>query len=97
LNRLLAHPCVGDAHGRGWLARVELHNAQMRKPFDATRKVWALCARIAKGQGLIARPIGDTLALCPPLLINADEIAQMLQRFRTGPDLSAAALAITAA
>ena len=101
LNRLLEHPLVGEVRGKGLLAGVELMSMKgegaTRVPFDPKRKVGALCARIAEEHGLIVRAIGDTIAFCPPLIISEDEIAEMLRRFRTALDETAAALKIDAA
>ena len=36
---------------------------------------------MAEELGLIVRAIGDTIAFCPPLIIQEDEVAMLLQRF----------------
>ncbi|MDB5997595.1 MAG: aminotransferase [Pseudomonas sp.] len=36
----------------------------------------------AQQNGLIVRGIGDTIALCPPLIINAEEVDLLLARFQ---------------
>ncbi len=96
LNRLLEHPLVGEVRGRGLLAGVELmpvkREAETRTRFDPRMKVGALCARIAEEHGLIVRAIGDTIAFCPPLIINEDEISEMLARFKNALDETAQAL-----
>jgi 4-aminobutyrate--pyruvate transaminase len=69
----------------------------MSKYRGELHKAGALCARIAEEQGLIVRAIGDTIAFCPPLIINEGEIGEMLRRFRIALDLTAAELAKTAA
>ena len=97
LNRLLEHPLVGEVRGRGLLAGVELCDAETRMPLAPKLKAGPLCARIAEEHGLIVRAIGDTIAFCPPLIINEDEIAEMLRRFRIALDLTAAELAKTSA
>ena len=95
LNRLLEHPLVGEVRGKGLLAGVELmRNNGARTAFDPKLKVGALCARIAEENGLIVRAIGDTIAFCPPLIISEREIDEMLARFRTALDQTAAQLAV---
>ena len=32
------------------------------------------------------RAIGDTISFCPPLIINKDEIAEMITRFKRALD-----------
>ncbi len=70
LHQLASHPKVKEVRGIGLLAGVELVAGQGKT-----------CAQYAEEEGLIVRAIGDTIAFCPPLIINPDEIAQLLQRF----------------
>lgn len=37
----------------------------------------------AQANGLIVRGVLDTIALCPPLIINEQEIDWLLERFKT--------------
>jgi 4-aminobutyrate--pyruvate transaminase len=81
LRSLSANPLVGDVRGRGLLAGVELvRDKQTREPFDPRQQVGSLCATIAERYGLIVRAIGDTISLCPPLIINEDEISEIASR-----------------
>jgi 4-aminobutyrate--pyruvate transaminase len=93
LRELLAHPLVGDVRGKGLLAGVELvRNKATREPFAKQQKIGAICAALCEKHGLILRAIGDTLALCPPLIISEPEIAGLLKRLRTALDETAATL-----
>jgi 4-aminobutyrate--pyruvate transaminase len=93
LKALAAHPLVGDVRGRGLLAGVELmQDRQARAPFDPAQRVGALCAEMAERRGLIVRAIGDTISLCPPLIISEAEIAQLIARLRGALDDTLAAL-----
>ena len=83
LRELKSHALVGDVRGKGLLAGVELvWNKGTREPFPRERKIGAICAAIAEKNGLILRAIGDTLALCPPLVISEAEIGELLKRLR---------------
>jgi 4-aminobutyrate--pyruvate transaminase len=94
LGELAAHPLVGDVRGKGLLAGVELvSNKETRIPFDRKQGVGTLCTAHAETQGLIVRAIGDTIAFCPPLVINEEEIAELLCRFRRALDATMADLA----
>ena len=96
LRELESHPLVGEVRGRGLLAGVELvRDKATREPFARTQKIGAICAGIAEKHGLIVRAIGDTLALCPPLVISETEIAELLRRLRTALDETAATLSRT--
>ncbi|MBI2290144.1 MAG: aminotransferase class III-fold pyridoxal phosphate-dependent enzyme [Betaproteobacteria bacterium] len=93
LRKLESHPLVGEVRGRGLLAGVELvRDKTTREPFARPQKIGAICAGIAEKHGLILRAIGDTLALCPPLVISETEIAELLKRLRTALDETAATL-----
>ena len=93
LRELESHPLVGEVRGKGLLAGVELvRDKATREPFARTQKIGAICAGIAEKHGLILRAIGDTLALCPPLVISETEIAELLKRLRTALDETAATL-----
>jgi len=72
------HPLVGEARGVGLLAGVELVADKARKtPFDPKRGVGLRAARFCEEEGLILRPLVNTLALCPPLIIDGQEIDQL--------------------
>lgn len=93
LAKLAGHPLVGEVRGRGLLAGVELvQDKSTHAPFDAKRRVGALCAQHAEGRGLLVRAIGDTIAFCPPLVISEQEIDELLARFEAALDETEAAL-----
>lgn len=93
LQALRTHPLVGEVRGRGLLAGVELvADKATREPFAKALRAGPLCAEICERRGLILRAIGDTLALCPPLVISEAEIDELLSRLRAALDETAAAL-----
>ena len=93
LRKLKSHALVGDVRGKGLLAGVELvWHKRTREAFPRDRRIGAICAGIAEKHGLILRAIGDTLALCPPLVINEDEIAELLKRLERALDETAMTL-----
>ena len=67
----------------GLLAAIELVRDKAAKaPFPAAGAAPARSSRRnARTHGLILRAIGDTIAFCPPLVITADEIDELLARF----------------
>jgi 4-aminobutyrate--pyruvate transaminase len=76
------HPLVGEVRGIGLLGAVELVADKATKtPFDAAAAVGAFLNRRAHHHGLIIRPMGDSIAFCPPLIINEPEIDMMFDRF----------------
>jgi 4-aminobutyrate--pyruvate transaminase len=87
LRALLDHPLVGEVRGKGLVAGVELVRDKARGPaFDPADGVGPFCNQRAEDHGLIVRAIGDTISFCPPLIITAEEIAEMIARFRLALD-----------
>lgn len=85
LRALADHPLVGEVRGVGLIAGVELvKNKETRESFDPKLGVGAKCQAFTMENGLIIRAVGDTLAFCPPLIINEAEITEMIASFTTG-------------
>ncbi len=81
LARLAGHPLVGEIRGAGLIAGIELvAEKSTKRPFDPIGKLGAEVFRRAHGHGLIVRAIGDTIALCPPLIITAEQVRDMVAR-----------------
>jgi len=82
LRRFAGHRLVGEVRGVGLLAGVELVRDKATKaPFDPKIGAGPMLAARAQEHGLILRAMADTVALCPPLIITAEEIDEMLRRF----------------
>jgi 4-aminobutyrate--pyruvate transaminase len=82
LRRLADHPLVGEVRGVGLIGAVELVADKATKaPFDASRGVGMYLFDRAHVHGLVIRAIGDTIAFCPPLIIEKAQIEEMLNRF----------------
>lgn len=87
LREFADHPLVGEVRGAGLLAGVELvQQKQPRKPYPASQGVAAYCASACQEAGLIVRNIGETIAFCPPLIINESQIDELVDKFRIGLD-----------
>jgi len=95
LRKFADHPLVGEVRGIGLVAGVELvRDKATKKSFEASEGVGAAFANMALDHGLIIRAIpGDTITLCPPLIITGDEIDDLLSRFGKTLDDTAAWLA----
>lgn len=87
LRALGAHPLVGDARGIGLLGGVELvRDKETKAAFDAKHAVGTKCLAFCQKHGLIARAIGDTVALCPPYIVTESDIDEIFARFARGLD-----------
>lgn len=94
LRRFVGHPLVGEVRGIGLIAAVELVADKAAKtPFDPVGRAGAYFAARAQDHGVIFRNLGDTIACCPPMIINEAEIAEVLDAFGKALDETAAWLA----
>lgn len=92
-HRLGSHPNVGDIRGVGLLAGVQLVNTRDPfTPFDPAVKFGAKVAALAEANGLIVRAIGDTIAICPPLVISEAEIGLLIDRLSGAIKMASAEL-----
>jgi 4-aminobutyrate--pyruvate transaminase len=82
LRRLGEHPLVGEARGLGLIGGLELvADKRTKRPFDAKLGVAARCVAAAQAEGLIVRYLaGDTVSLCPPLIISPQELGLLFER-----------------
>ena len=73
------HPLVGEARGVGLIGGLELvKDKRTKQSFDPKLGVGAKAARLAEEEGVLCRAVGgDTVALCPPLVIDGAEINAM--------------------
>ena len=95
LSTLSTHPIVGEVRSKGMLGAVEL----VREPGAATRiapdaAAAVFCRNYAIQHGLMARQVGDSLILSPPLIISTDEIEQLVTSLRAALDATATAFGV---
>ena len=79
LDKLDDHPLVGETRGLGLIAGVELvRDKEARTSYDIRKGVGAKVVAFAQEEGVILRAVaGDTIAVCPPLVISESEIDQL--------------------
>jgi len=76
-----------EARGVGLIAGCELvADRATRRAFAPTGRVGAYCLDRCHEHGLIVRNIGDTIALCPPLVITESEIDELFDRLERALD-----------
>jgi 4-aminobutyrate--pyruvate transaminase len=88
LRALGNHPLVGEARGLGLIGGVELvADKPGKRSFEPKQAVGPRAAVFAQDEGLILRSIaGDTLSLCPPLVITGEEIDDLFHRLARALD-----------
>lgn len=79
------HPLVGEIRGKGMIAAVELvANKQTGQPFDGGA-IGGFAMQACQNHGMITRAVaGSSLAFCPPLIVNKEQIDEMIEKFRLG-------------
>lgn len=79
VNALQNHPMVGNARSVGLIGAIELvADKSTKTSFPAADKVAVQVMEAARRHNLILRAVpGDTVAFCPPLIINDDQIDEM--------------------
>jgi 4-aminobutyrate--pyruvate transaminase len=81
LRQFVGHPLVGEVRGKGLIAAVELvRQAEPREPFAASDGVGVFCANACHQAGLVLRNMGDSIAICPPLIINENQIDELVSK-----------------
>ena len=79
LRKFADHHLVGEVRGLGLVAAIELvRDKDTKAAFDAKQGVGLYFQARSEEEGLIIRPIGDTIAICPPLITVEDEIDEIL-------------------
>jgi len=82
LHALKTHHLVGDTRGVGLIGAVELvQNKSTKQAFNPGDGVGAYCTASCEARGLIVRNLGDSVAFCPPLIINEEQIHEVFDKF----------------
>lgn len=80
------HPLVGEVRGIGLVAAVELVADKKTKEAFKGGKVGAFCSQRCRENGLIIRPLTNTMAFCPPLIITESQVDETISRFAKSLD-----------
>ncbi|GJL90588.1 aminotransferase [Hyphococcus sp.] len=93
LTTLNDHPLVGQTRGVGLLGALELvKNKQTRERYQPDGRAGTVCRNHCFETGVVMRAVGDTMFLCPPLVITEAEIDELMALVRTSLDKTAAEL-----
>jgi 4-aminobutyrate--pyruvate transaminase len=81
LAKLADHPLVGEVRNSGLMAGIELvADKASKRSFDPKAAVGAQCVVACQEHGAILRAIGDSVALCPPMIISEAELNELFDR-----------------
>jgi len=82
------HPLVGEAMSVGLVGALEIvADKKTKAAFDLVAVgAGTRAATHAQARGLFVRSMGDRVAICPPLIINEEELADLFGRLRQALD-----------
>ncbi len=81
LKQYESHPLVAEVRGVGLIAAMELvTNKETKTALDKPGMLGIMAGKHAATNGFITRNIVDSMAFCPPLIINKHEIDDLIGR-----------------
>jgi len=82
LQEFREHPLVGEIRGKGLIAAVELVSCKRTGAAFANGQVGAFAHQACLKQGLCLRAVaGNSMAICPPLIITEAQIDELMEKF----------------
>jgi len=78
MARLAEHPNIGEWRGKGLMGALEaVADKATKRPFDGSLSVSERIANACTDQGLICRPLGQSVVLCPPFIMTPAQMDEM--------------------
>ncbi len=75
LNEFNKYDNIGETRGVGLMAALEMvKNKKTKEPFDGHLNMGDKVANLSIDNGLICRPLGPAIVLCPQFIINNNQI-----------------------
>ncbi len=89
LKALQKHPLVGETRGVGLLGAIELvKDKKTKERYSASGATGVICRGHCFNSGVVMRAVGETMFLCPPLVISDDEIDTLFTLVKRALDLT---------
>jgi len=87
LAELLDHPLVGQVRGIGLMAAIELvQDKESHTNYPKEVGIGGICRDYALANGLVMRAVGDSMIMCPPLIISKLEIDELIEKTKKSLD-----------
>ena len=87
LKRLAEKPNIGEWRGKGLMGALEaVADKESKTPFDGSLSVSERIANACTDQGLICRPLGQSIVLCPPFIITDAQMDEMFGKLEAALD-----------
>jgi 4-aminobutyrate--pyruvate transaminase len=87
MRKIGEHPLVGEARCCGLVGGAEIvADKRTKRSFDPKQGVGPMASKLIEENGAILRALGDTIGICPPMVISAAELNELFDRFEKGLD-----------
>jgi adenosylmethionine-8-amino-7-oxononanoate aminotransferase len=87
LARLAEHKNIGEWRGKGLMGALEaVQDKATKTPFPGTLSVSERIANACTDQGLICRPLGQAIVLCPPFITTPAQMDEMFGKLEKALD-----------
>ncbi len=84
LARLADHPHIGEARSSGLMGALEaVQDKASKTPFEAGLNVSERIANTCTDHGLICRPLGQAIVLCPAFILTDGQMEVMFDKLHT--------------
>lgn len=81
MKRLAENPNIGEWRGKGLMGALEaVADKATKRPFDGSLSVSERIANACTDQGLICRPLGQAVVLCPPFIFTPAHMDEMFAK-----------------
>ncbi|NCO86385.1 MAG: aminotransferase class III-fold pyridoxal phosphate-dependent enzyme [Rhodobacterales bacterium] len=81
---LAENPNIGEWRGKGLMGALEaVQDKATKRPFPGALSVSERIANACTDQGLICRPLGQSIVLCPPFIMTEAQMDEMFGKLET--------------
>ncbi len=81
LAELAQHKNIGEARGKGLMGALEaVADKSSKTPFPSDLSVSERIANACTDRGLICRPLGQSIVLCPPFILTEAQMDEMFSK-----------------
>ena len=87
LAKLAEHEHIGEWRGRGLMGALEaVRDKATKTPFEGHLSVSERIANTCTDHGLICRPLGQSIVLCPPFIMTDAQMTEMFDKLSRALD-----------
>ena len=85
MHEFESHPRVGEVRVSGFMGALEIvADKATKKNFSDELKISERIANACEDRGLICRPLGNSIVLCPPFILSDSQLSEMFEKLSLG-------------